>query len=354
VIQLRRDSAKKRRSKRTAAQKEADNKATKDWRQKNKVYVAAFDHLRRKEKVANYTPEQVEELRLKARNEEHVRVANDFEANPVKGLRVPETGEELQKKCTVLTTLPTELGINTTDSGLHLVICARKSWRAQDGEHLELEDGNQIMLGKFIEDFVHPNPVLTAESVVWHGRGADEGLPWIVWREDDDLPLPVLDADFWNENADRCFTNVFDQAPDYSTVVAYVRGIDGASVSVDSWVGLKTRYPKLNIVLAFTCAEVYVRFRAPADQDFFYRTEPYDERLYCFFSLSGLIDHVSGAAPLAKYAWLLSEWRVMTAWRQAISAAYKSGLQARIDEVMAEYGLQRFRPRNGLPLMRRV
>lgn len=147
---------------------------------------------------------------------------------------------------------------------------------------------------------------------------------------------------------------MFAGTPDYSTVVVVVRGVDGASINVDTWIGLQTRYPKLNIVLAFTCAEAYVRYRAPVDHDFFYRTDPYDERLYSFFALQGLIDHVTGNAPLAKYAWLLSEWRAGIVWRQAISAVYKSGDQERVDQVMADYSSQRFRPRNGLPLLRDV
>jgi hypothetical protein len=87
-----------------------------------------------------------------------------------------------------------------------------------------------------------------------------------------------------------------------------------------------------------------MQFRAPVDHEFFYRTDPYDERLFGFFPFPGLIDHISGAAPLAKYAWLLSEWRAGVVWRQAISAAYKSSNQERVNQVMAAYTLQRFRP----------
>jgi hypothetical protein len=132
----------------------------------------------------------------------------------VNGVRVPEAGEQLQKKCAVLITLPPELRIDGPDCGLHITICARKSWRAQEGEHLELEYGNQVILRKFINDFVNPVPVLTTESVVWHGRAADEALPWMVRGEDDD-DLPLLDADLWNENADRRFSNMFTSKPEY-------------------------------------------------------------------------------------------------------------------------------------------
>lgn len=96
------------------------------WRKDNKEYVEAFDHLRKADIVANYTPMQVEEARVKARNQRHVRSAQDMEANPVKGIKVPDTGGQLQK-CPVLTTLPPEAGIGGPDCGLHLIICARKS-----------------------------------------------------------------------------------------------------------------------------------------------------------------------------------------------------------------------------------
>jgi hypothetical protein len=168
------------------------------------------------------------------------------------------------------------------------------------------------------------------------------------------LPLPYLDEGHLNEISDRIFRDMFASAPDYSTVIRLVRGIDGASINVDSWIVLQIRYPKLNIVFVFTVPEHYVLFRAPADHDFFYRTEPYYERLYGFFPLPGLIDHINGTAPLAKYAWLVSEWRVATVWRQASSVAHKSGEQEQVNEVLADFAKQRFRPRNGLPLIRNV
>jgi hypothetical protein len=40
--------------------------------------------------------------------------------------------------------------------------------------------------------------------------------------------------------------------------------------------------------------------------------------------------------------------------RKAISIANKSGDQERINQVMADYTAQRFRPRNRLPLMRNI
>jgi hypothetical protein len=352
---MKRDSSKRRRGDRSEEKKKTDNAAVKKWREENKEYVTAYDHLRHAERVDNYTPAQVEEARLKGRNDWHLRSAKAFEANPVKGVRAPKTGLEVQKACAVLTTPPPEIGIGATDSGLHIIMCARKSWRAKNGEDVELENGNQLMIPKFIKDFVNPIQALTAESVVWHGRGADDALPWVArGADDDDLPLPLLDANLWNENADRRFSTFFADVREYSTVVVVVRGIDGASTNVDSWIGLATRYPKLNIILAFTVAEVYIRFRGPANLDFCYRTEPYDERLYCFFPLAEMIKHVTGVAPLPKYAWLLSEWRTATVWRQAISIAYQSGDQNRIDQIIASYSTQRFRPRNGLPLFRNV
>jgi hypothetical protein len=347
---MRRDAEKRRRANRTPAEKQRDNNATRQWRHDNEEYVKAIDHFRHADQVAKYTKEEVEEKRVKARNAYQIRIGNELQANPINGVRVPMTGDELQKKCVVLSTLPPELITDALDCGLHVMICARKSWRARAGEHIELEHGNQIMLRKFIDDFVSEFTVLTRTSVVWHGRAASDALPWIV--NDDDMHLPFLDADLWNENTDRRFANTFSSMPDNSTVLVVVRGIDGASVNVDSWIGLQTRYTKLNIILVFTCAEVYVRFRAPVGHDFFYRTDPYDERLYGFFPLSGLINHVNGTTQLEKYAWLLSEWRAGTVSRQAISIAYQSQDQDRINRVMADYGLQRFRPRNGLPATR--
>jgi len=214
-----------------------------------------------------------------------------------------------------------------------------------------------LILRKFTEDFLSDVPILTTEAVVWHNRVADEALPcpWVLTGEViDDLLLLGLDEDLYNENSDRRFLTMVTGKPENLTIIILVRGIDGASVHILSWLGLQSMYRKLNIVLAFTCAEVYVRFRAPEDHDFFYRTEPYDERLYCFFPLVGLINHVNGTVPSGKYAWLIKEWEEATHWRQLFSVAYQSGVQAQVNDVMADYVKQHFRPRNGLPLMRGV
>jgi hypothetical protein len=79
VSELRRASQKKDRAKRTPAQKEHDNNYAKQWREDNKEYVAVFHHLRHAEKVDNYTPEQIEEARVKGRNQWHARAAKDLE-----------------------------------------------------------------------------------------------------------------------------------------------------------------------------------------------------------------------------------------------------------------------------------
>ena len=117
--------------------------------------------------------------------------------------------------------------------------------------------------------------------------------------------------------------------------------------------GLQNRFPTLSITLAFTCSEAYARFRLPAGHDFAYITQPYDERVYCFFTVSGLIGHVNRTAPNAKYNWLLSEWRQGRVARQALSLALQTGDRGQITAAQAAYSRLHFYPRNGLPRMPR-
>ncbi|KAK0111402.1 hypothetical protein ONS95_001763 [Cadophora gregata] len=349
VIQNRRNAAKVRRDNRSEQKKKDDAAATKKWREDNAEYVEAFDWLRHADQVANYTLEHREKLRLEGREKWHQRVLKDFLENPVKGVRVPETGRELQKRCMVLTELPFEV----STLGVHVIILARKSWKAENNEHIELETTNWLIFGKFMRDFLAQTPVLSAESIVWHGRCASAALPWVTRDNADGLPLHFLDPDLWNETNDRKFSNSFSAARDHSTVVVVGRGVDGGSTNTDSWTGLQLRYPKFDIVLAYTFAEVYARFRTPLDSDWLYKTNPYDERIYAFFPLRDLIDHVSGVNPQPKFAWLISEWKAATVWRQAFSVAYQFPEPTRtekVKEVQDAYFVQRFRPRNTLPL----
>ncbi|KAG4437079.1 hypothetical protein IFR05_007454 [Cadophora sp. M221] len=346
VIQMRRDANKARRDKRSDEKKKADANQTKKWREQNAEYVEAFDYLRKSDAVEKYSPEKVEELRLLARHKLHETVLKQYLEKPVRGVRAPETGKQVQQRCEILT----KLLFDVSSQGIHLIIIARKSWKAVNNEHIGLESTNWLILGKLINDFVVPTPVLSAESIVWHGRGAEKALPWIARDDDDGLPLNILDEALWNETNDRRFCTFFAEKPDDSTVGVPIRGVDGGSTNADSWLGLQARYPKLNIILIFTFAEVYVRFRSPVDSDWFYRTDPYDECLYSFFPLQGLVDHVNGTKPQPKYEWLMSEWKAAGVWRQAFSVAHQSEDDRKIKDVQDAYFAQRFRPRNGLPL----
>ena len=137
-----------------------------------------------------------------------------------------------------------------------------------------------MIIRKFISDFVRPVPVLAEESVDWIELPGKH-FPELSLKITMDCKSPH--ADYLNDNAYLRFRMFFQTRPNYIRVIVLIRGIDGASINPDSWIGLQTRYPNINIVLAFSCTEDYVRFRGPVGHDFFFKTNPDDERVYCFF-----------------------------------------------------------------------
>lgn len=110
------------------------------------------------------------------------------------------------------------------------------------------------------------------------------------------------------------------------------------------------RYATLDITLAFTAAEIFVRNRVPAGENYFSRTEPYDNRLYAFVALKDLGAHISGARDVPMIAWLLNEWDLGTTHRQRFSIAYSSRDPERISIVHKEYKNLFTFNRNELPL----
>jgi hypothetical protein len=197
-------------------------------------------------------------------------------------------------------------------------------------------DGNDVVLGKFIRDFIAPIPVLNTETIVWNGRKAWFPLPWAALPNAAVQAAQQGEADLENELADAAWCAFFDRQVDYTTTFVVHRGIDGSSIDPGSWVFLRWRYPKLNIILAFSCSERFVVKWDP-NKTYFGRLEPHDGRLYAFLSLSTLVDHISGRAQDATAAWVVDQWRMGRVHRQQVSMAYQTGNVLAISNAISQF-----------------
>ncbi|KAE8450064.1 hypothetical protein EG329_007204 [Mollisiaceae sp. DMI_Dod_QoI] len=234
-----------------------------------------------------------------------------------------------------------------------MLACAyqHKYWKEELTELLGgsnlLVDFHDLSICKFIDDFVTPIEVLATESVFWNGRKAWAPLPWISVDDDDQIDYP--DGEFERQSADARYCSFLDTRPDYSKVIILIRGIDGASIDPASWLFLQQRYPKLRITLAFSCTEWFVRFRVPDNENYFSRTDPYDNRLYGFFYLDELVRCILRQAQDAKYRWLMNEWRLGKLYREALSMAYQQGGEDEISNANSQFHGLFTAGRNDLP-----
>ncbi|KAF8849687.1 hypothetical protein BDZ45DRAFT_752489 [Acephala macrosclerotiorum] len=215
--------------------------------------------------------------------------------------KAPETVKQILKACRVLVGLPPEATIVGYD-GVSIMVIGRKSDKIKQEEYDNMKDGNIFIMNKFIDDFVH------------HVQASIQ--------EGDNLEFPTEEN--WSEYADMQFVAYSDQTQLLHTS---------------------------NIVLAFTLAEHYVRFHAPVGHDFLWVTEPYDERVYLFLSLSKLIEQMLGKIDEVKYRWVLDEWRLGRVHRQNMSMAAQTGDDAAWATAQTAYNKMRFFPRNGLPVL---
>lgn len=228
-------------------------------------------------------------------------------------------------------------------NALSIIVCGRYSWTKPEGAK-DLEEGNRIVLDKFIKDFVSPTQVLVmTESCAWNGKNATQPLPWAAAHGH----LDPQDFHAHAHAANDKWRKFFSGRPDHSYVTIVIRGIDGLSVDPGSWAWLASRYKNLKITLAFTCCERYVRKRNGGK--YFSKTEPYDHRLYAFFPLSELVDHMDGKAVHGRIEWLLEEWTQGSQSREQLSMAFVSGDRAHISAAQTANTKLETNGRNGIP-----
>jgi hypothetical protein len=77
-----------------------------------------------------------------------------------------------------------------------------------------------------------------------------------------------------------------------------------------------------------SCAEIFaVIFAVHNDpaRGYFGRLDPHDGRLYSFFLLSTLMNHISDASNDAHFAWLVRQFTLGRLYRAQISLAHQMG-----------------------------
>jgi hypothetical protein len=238
----------------------------------------------------------------------------------------------------------------TTIDCLSIMVCGRFSNKVDDETFEDAKEGNNIVLRKFIQDFVSPIPVLATESVFWKGRKAWAPLPWIS-VDDDDEAVQYPAGEFQNSGTDSLFCNFLNTRPDFSLVVLIIRGIDGASIEPGTWLFLQNRYPKLRIALAFTCTELFVRERVPEGEQYFWRSDPFDGRLYGVFYLDKLVSAILRMSQDSKYRWLLNEFKLGKLYRGVLSMAKEGGDADEIANAHSQFKTLHTSRRNDLPII---
>jgi hypothetical protein len=237
----------------------------------------------------------------------------------------------------------------TPDCGLSIIVCGRFSNR-DDGDVEQVGVvGNEIILQKFVADFIDPIPVLALQSSFWNGRKCWAPLPYFVADVDDDIEY--AEEEGHNRNADARFCTFFDSQPEGTQVIILIRGIDGCSTDAGSWIFLKQRYPKLHITLVFSCLESYVRNREPENDVYFYRTAPFDGRLYGVFHLDQIVSTLLKTTFEPKYQWLVREWKQAKIAREVLSEAYLGGEEDEISNAYIQFRSLCSVGRNALPIL---
>ena len=232
--------------------------------------------------------------------------------------------------------------------GLSIIVCDRTSWFKEYDIVAPLKEGNETVLQKFIDDFIPAQlGVAVRDLLFWNGREAATPLPWAALNGIQQARQPGLDYE--NEASDERWCRFFETRPDNSNVIVLIRGIDGASIDPGTWLFLQQRYPKSTITIAFSVSEMFVRMRAPAGSTYFYRTAVYDARLYGFFPLSSITNHVMGTTHDPRVEWLISEWAQGTALRQQISMAWQADDVAAKSTTHARFTALYTNGRNSLP-----
>ncbi|KAG4434138.1 hypothetical protein IFR05_010389 [Cadophora sp. M221] len=180
--------------------------------------------------------------------------------------------------------------------------------------------GNEVVIRKFVRDFLPRYRVSASESIVWHGRQASIPLPWAMTNNMGgavNLPLNAIR----NFSDDVNFCQFFCNLPDGTTVIIIIRGIDGASIDPGSWLWLCHRFPNLRIGIVFTVTEAFVRYRLPADQTYFLSAPVHDGRFYGYIALQALANQINGNGVDPMAGWLLNEWALGVQYRHVLGLA---------------------------------
>jgi hypothetical protein len=133
-----------------------------------------------------------------------------------------------------------------------------------------------------------------------------------------------------------------------------IRGIDGASIEPGTWLFLQNRYPKLRIALAFTCTdstELFVRERVPEAEHYFWRSDPFDGRLYGVFYLDKLVSAILRMSQDSKYRWLLNEFKLGKLYMDVLSMAKEGGDADEIANTHSQFKTLHTSRRNDLPII---
>ncbi|KAL2068969.1 hypothetical protein VTL71DRAFT_15307 [Oculimacula yallundae] len=125
----------------------------------------------------------------------------------------------------------------TIHSGDGLMVICRKSEKVDVQSEQELINGNTYILEKFARDFIAPNLVATAGNVFWNGKKAWTPLPAVL----NDGEGIYAAGKFQNQDSDARFCIFLNTLADGSRTLLLIRGIDGASIDIGSWLYLHLR-----------------------------------------------------------------------------------------------------------------
>jgi hypothetical protein len=324
-------------AKQTPEQKRAHNDKLNQERAERSQAKVEEDRAKHR---AWWTNNRFDERRIRLQNAREDAKEKRGDAYSIQ-LYVPELDMSPPFIVTSLTTTTTTTTTEWTDDVSVIVFC-RFSWWKEAAKIQWAKQSNIVVLNKFVADFLPHQNLIGTLSVVWNGREAHTPLPWAAG------PQLQLGANYENEQMDNDLVRFLESRPAGSKVVLLNRGIDGSSIDPGSFLYLQ-RFQHLEMILAFSGAEIFVRMRQ--GQAFFTRTAVYDQRLYGFWTLSQLTDYLRGYTQDPKSTWLVQEWRLGRVYRQAISMAQQLGDPVAIGAAQTQFKSLYTGGRNEVPVV---